>query len=153
MARKKTGKKRPPPKTEHLKKWHFKKGQSGNPAGRYKLPPELKSNVQEVKVKIASTFCDCMLSQQAIRDIEENDDASPAAKYVAKQVRLCVEEGSYARFEALISRVVGKPKEEVDMNVQGKMGMLEMIVQRSREKMNAEVQEAEFKEVESDKEV
>ena len=94
-----------------------------------------------------------MLSQQAIRDIEENDDASPAAKYVAKQVRLCVEEGSYARFEALISRVVGKPKEEVDMNVQGKMGMLEMIVQRSREKMNAAVEEAEYKEVKSDKEV
>ena len=94
-----------------------------------------------------------MLSQQAIRDIEENDDATPAAKYVVKQVRLCVEEGSYARFEALISRVVGKPKEEVDMNVQGKMGMRERIVQRSREKMNAAVEEAEYKEVKSDKEV
>ena len=83
------------PITENLKP--FKKGQTGNPNGRPKLP-DIKAILEEV------------LS-------EKNDSGMTAAEALMKKLRQMGAAGTLKAMEMLLDRAYGKPKQTIDTNI------------------------------------
>lgn len=75
----------------------FKKGQSGNPKGRPKLP-DIKAILEEV------------LS-------EKNDSGMTAAEALMKKLRSMGAAGNLKAIEMLLDRAYGKPKQTIDTNI------------------------------------
>lgn len=93
----------------------FKKGQSGNPNGRpkkyitllresgYKLS-EINDTIQ---VMLAMDFSE-------LKKVWDNPNATILEKTIASAMRRGLEKGSLYSIETLLSRVYGKPKEQVE---------------------------------------
>ena len=106
----------PNPDTSNLKP--FQKGQSGNPNGR---PRKYVSTLRESGYKL-SDINDCIQVMMAmtvdeLKEAFENKNATVLEKTIAAAIKKSIEKGSLYSIETLLSRVYGKPKEQVDMNV------------------------------------
>jgi hypothetical protein len=96
----------------------FKPGQSGNPNGR---PRKYVSTLRESGYKV-SEINDCIQVMMAmtvdeLKEAFENKNATVLEKTIAAAIKKSIEKGSLYSIETLLSRVYGKPKEQVDMNV------------------------------------
>jgi len=93
-----------------LRPSHWKKGQSGNPSGRPKLPPELKAippfTANELS-RIISKYG--RLTVERLYEIIDNKLATAMDVAVCKIFARSIEEGDYGRLSFLLDRCIGKP--------------------------------------------
>lgn len=106
------------PKPENIEPHKFPKGVSGNPNGR---PRKYVSTLRESGYKL-SEINDCIQVMMAmtvdeLKEAFENKNATVLEKTIAAAIKKSIEKGSLYSIETLLSRVYGKPKEQVDMNV------------------------------------
>jgi hypothetical protein len=105
---------------EHINQ--FKQGQSGNPNGR---PRKYVSTLKAQGYKLAE-INDCIqvmmaMTIEELKDAFENPNATVLEKTIAAAIKRSIEKGSLYSIETLLSRVYGKPKESVDMDLQGEV--------------------------------
>ena len=110
------------PKPENIEPHKFHKGVSGNPNGR---PRKYVSTLREQGYKLAE-INDCIQVMMAmtvdeLREAFENKQATVLEKTIAAAIKKSIEKGSLYSIETLLTRVYGKPKETVDMDVQGEV--------------------------------
>lgn len=110
------------PKPENIEPYKFKKGQSGNPNGR---PRKYVSTLREQGYKLAE-INDCIQVMMAmtvdeLREAFENKNATVLEKTIAAAIKKSIEKGSLYSIETLLSRVYGKPKESMDMEMSGEV--------------------------------
>jgi hypothetical protein len=103
-------------------KTKFTKGQSGNPNGR---PRKYVSTLREQGYKL-SEINDCIqvmmaMTIEELKEAFENPNATVLEKTIAAAIKRSIEKGSLYSIETLLSRVYGKPKESVDMDIQGEV--------------------------------
>ena len=108
-----------PTPPDHTK---FKPGESGNPNGR---PRKYVSTLREQGYKL-SEINDCIqvmmaMTIEELKDAFENPTATVLEKTIAAAIKRSIEKGSLYSIETLLSRVYGKPKESVDMDIQGEV--------------------------------
>lgn len=100
-----------------LKKW--KKGQSGNPEGRKKLPDDL----QEAKNKYPKHVIQAMLAQcldKKVVELEEilKDKNNKVIDHLVGRIALFgILKGDPQRFEFILSRMIGKVTEEQEIKI------------------------------------
>jgi len=58
---------------------------------------------------------------EELKDVYNNPQATVLEKTVASAIRKSIEKGSLYSIETLLTRVYGKPKEQVDLNASGGM--------------------------------
>lgn len=81
----------------------FKKGQSGNPKGRPPKLPELDKLLDKV--------------------LGEEKDGVTAAEAILAALRAKAARGDVRAAEVMLNRAYGKPKENVNLNVTGEVGI------------------------------
>ncbi|CAB4137058.1 hypothetical protein UFOVP316_12 [uncultured Caudovirales phage] len=100
----------------------WEKGVSGNPNGR---PRKYVSLLKESGYKL-SEINDTIQSMMAmdldeLKQVWDNPKATILEKTIANAMKKSLEKGSLYSLETLLTRVYGKPKEQVDMNVDNKV--------------------------------
>ena len=96
------------------------KGEIRNPNGRpRKFVSELKS--QGYKLSEVNDAIQVLMSMtiDELKDVYENKQATVLEKTVASAIKKSIEKGSLYSIETLLTRVYGKPKEQVDLNSSG----------------------------------
>jgi hypothetical protein len=98
------------------------KGETMNPNGR---PRKYVSTLRDQGYKLAE-INDCIQVMMAmtvdeLREAFENKQATVLEKTIAAAIKKSIEKGSLYSIETLLTRVYGKPKETVDMDVQGEV--------------------------------
>lgn len=110
------------PNPQNIEPYKMKKGETLNPNGR---PRKYVSLLKEQGYKLAE-INDTIQSMMAM-DLEElkqvwdNPKATILEKTIANAMKKSLEKGSLYSLETLLTRVYGKPKEQVDMNVDNKV--------------------------------
>ena len=93
---------------------HFQKGISGNPNGR---PKKYVTLLKEQGYKLAeiNDTIQAMLSMtlEELKEVWVNPDSTILEKTIANAMRKSLERGSLYSIETLLTRVYGKPKEQV----------------------------------------
>lgn len=103
--------------TKHLKKHQFKPGQSGNPSGFPKMDP--RSRVIKELTLAAYRNCVDLVCTGNIAALEamKNDATIPAIQMaVAAALATAMRTGDYDTIEKIVSRVIGKIPEEININ-------------------------------------
>lgn len=100
----------------------FKKGEVANPNGR---PRKYVSLLKDSGYKL-SEINDTIQSMMAmdldeLKQVWDNPKATILEKTIANAMKRSLEKGSLYSLETLLTRVYGKPKEQVDMNVDNKV--------------------------------
>lgn len=98
----------------------IQKGEVRNPYGR---PRKFVSQLKEQGYK-ASEVNDAIqvlmsMTLEELKDVYNNPQATVLEKTVAAAIRKSIEKGSLYSIETLLTRVYGKPKEQVDLNASG----------------------------------
>lgn len=98
----------------------IQKGEVRNPYGR---PRKFVSALKEQGYK-ASEVNDAIqvlmsMTLEELKDVYNNPEATVLEKTVASAIRKSIEKGSLYSIETLLTRVYGKPKEQVDVNASG----------------------------------
>jgi len=95
----------------------FVKGQSGNPSGRpKKYATILKDNgykLSEINDTIQAMMA---MDLDELKEIYDDQSATILEKTLANAMRTSLKKGSLYSIETLLSRVYGKPKEQIDTN-------------------------------------
>lgn len=104
---------------------NWEKGESGNPNGR---PRKYVSLLKEQGYKLAE-INDTIQSMMAmdldeLKQVWDNPKATILEKTIANAMRKSLEKGSLYSLETLLTRVYGKPKEQVDMQVDNKVEVI-----------------------------
>jgi hypothetical protein len=104
------------PKTEQIEKYKWQKGVSGNPNGRPKkyitLLKEEGYKLHEINDTIQVMLT---MSLEELKEVWENPKATILEKTIANAMRKSLEKGSLYSLETLLTRVYGKPKEQIDV--------------------------------------
>jgi len=100
----------------------WEKGESGNPNGR---PRKYVSLLKEQGYKL-SEINDTIQTMMAmdleeLKGVFENPKATILEKTVANAMKKSLEKGSLYSIETLLTRVYGKPKEQMDINTDNKI--------------------------------
>ena len=100
----------------------FEKGVSGNPKGR---PRKYVSLLKESGYKL-SEINDTIQSMMAmdldeLKTVWDNPRATVLEKTIANAMKKSLEKGSLYSLETLLTRVYGKPKEQMDINTDNKI--------------------------------
>jgi len=100
----------------------WKKGESGNPNGR---PRKYVSLLKEQGYKLSEindTIQNMMaMDLEELKGVFENSKATILEKTVANAMKKSLEKGSLYSIETLLTRVYGKPKEQMDINTDNKI--------------------------------
>lgn len=93
----------------------FKPGESGNPNGR---PRKFVSLLKEQGYKLSEINDTLMallsMDINELKEVFENPKATVLEKAVAGAIRKSIEKGSLYNIETIITRAMGKPKEQQD---------------------------------------
>lgn len=107
-------------KEDNLKK--FKKGQSGNPNGR---PKKFTTMLKEHGYKLSeiNDTIQVMLQMniEELKEVYYNPYATILERTIANSLRKSLEKGSLYSMETLLTRVYGKPKEQIDLQSDNKI--------------------------------
>lgn len=114
-----------------LNRWE--KGESGNPNGR---PRKFVSILKDYGYKLSEindTIQNMMaMNLNELKQVYENHDSTILEKTVANAMKRSLEKGSLYSIETLLTRVYGKPKEQIDTNNKTDLtGKIEVIVKNS----------------------
>jgi hypothetical protein len=100
----------------------WEKGESGNPNGR---PRKYVSLLKEQGYKLSEindTIQNMMaMDLEELKGVFENPKATILEKTVANAMKRSLEKGSLYSIETLLTRVYGKPKEQMDINTDNKI--------------------------------
>lgn len=100
----------------------FKKGEVANPNGR---PRKYVSQLREQGYKLSEVndTIQVLISMtiDELKEVYTNPKATILEKTIASAIRKSIEKGSLYSIETLLTRVYGKPKEQVDLNASGGM--------------------------------
>jgi len=100
----------------------FEKGQSGNPNGRPKKFTTLLREHGYRSSEINDTIQVMMsMTMEELQAVHENKDATILEKTVANALHKSWKKGSLYSIETLLTRVYGKPKEQMDINTDNKV--------------------------------
>ena len=98
---------------EHINQ--FKPGESGNPNGR---PRKYVSLLKEQGYKLSEINDSLMallsMDLNELKEVFENPKATVLEKAVAGAIRKSIEKGSLYNIETIITRAMGKPKEQTE---------------------------------------
>lgn len=98
---------------EHINQ--FKPGESGNPNGR---PRKIVSLLKDQGYKLSEINDTLMallsMDMNELKEVFENPKATVLEKAVAGAIRKSIEKGSLYNIETIITRAMGKPKEQQD---------------------------------------
>jgi hypothetical protein len=101
---------------------NWEKGESGNPNGR---PRKYVSLLKEQGYKLSeiNDSIQAMMSMtiEELKAVWDNPQATVLEKTVAHAMRKSLEKGSLYSLETLLTRVYGKPKEQMDINTDNKV--------------------------------
>ncbi len=101
---------------------NWEKGESGNPNGR---PRKYVSLLKEQGYKLSeiNDSIQAMMSMTIaeLKAVWDNPQATVLEKTVAHAMRKSLEKGSLYSLETLLTRVYGKPKEQMDINTDNKV--------------------------------
>lgn len=108
---------------ENLKKW--KKGESGNPAGRpKKIETVIKEHfLEEHNLKLTKTQSQDIIknilgkTRKELVEMAQNEELPFWIALIAKKAQRDFEKGSIHILDVLFDRVYGKPKEEVEQTI------------------------------------
>ena len=93
----------------HLKPYHFKKGDSGNPKGRPPLPPELKAISPYTATELSRRISKYgRLTKAALYEVIDDPLTPVMDLSICKMFEKCLEEGDYTRLSFLLDRCIGK---------------------------------------------
>lgn len=94
----------------------FKPGESGNPNGR---PRKYVSKLKDQGYKLSEINDTLMtllsMDLNELREVFENPQATVLEKAVAGAIRKSIEKGSLYNIETIITRALGKPKEQTEI--------------------------------------
>jgi hypothetical protein len=100
----------------------WEKGESGNPNGR---PRKYVSLLKEQGYKLSEindTIQNMMaMDLEELKGVFENPKATILEKTVANAMKRSLEKGSLYSIETLLTRVYGKPREQMDINTDNKI--------------------------------
>jgi hypothetical protein len=122
---------------ENVKPHEFKKGQSGNPRGRPVEPPELKLMKRLTRQELVEVGELVIMGDIATLKRLRTDDRCTVLKGMFISVCLKIlRDGDMEKFDKLISRFIGKVKDEIDLNHSGEVKgrVLVMLPSNGREK-------------------
>jgi len=110
------------PNPQNIEPYKMKKGETLNPNGR---PRKYVSLLKEQGYKL-SEINDTIQSMMAmdleeLKGVYENPKATILEKTIANAMRKSLEKGSLYSIETLLTRVYGKPKEQMDINTDNKI--------------------------------
>ena len=95
----------------------FKKGQSGNPKGRPKDPPDLKEAKQLCKKSLTKTLNKYLFKTKSELLVDaKNPETTMLEHVVIKVLVLAEKHGDHKRLDWLIERIIGKVKEELEVS-------------------------------------
>jgi hypothetical protein len=103
----------------------LEKGQVLNSHGRGKTPPEVKEVLCLTRAEIAKTISELWgLPVEELRRISLITQGAPAGKVLmARVLFLAAQKGDQSRMDSILNRAIGKPKEEVVVDVEGQIGI------------------------------
>ena len=100
----------------------WEKGESGNPNGR---PRKYVSLLKEQGYKLSeindSIQAMMAMDLEELKGVFENPKATILEKTVANAMKKSLEKGSLYSIETLLTRVYGKPREQMDINTDNKI--------------------------------
>lgn len=100
----------------------IQKGETRNPNGR---PRKYVSLLREQGYKLSEVndTIQVLISMtiDELKEVYTNPKATILEKTIASAIRKSIEKGSLYSIETLLTRVYGKPKEQVDLNASGTM--------------------------------
>ena len=103
----------------------FEAGESGNPNGR---PRKYVSLLKEQGYKLSeindSIQALMSMDEEELRTVSTNDKATVLEKTVAKAILKSMSNGSLYSLDTLLTRVYGKPKEQVDIKSDNKIEVI-----------------------------
>ncbi len=100
----------------------FKPGQSGNPNGRPRKYVRLLKE-QGYKLSEINDTIQAMMSMdlEELKTVWDNPKATILEKTIAAAMRKSLEKGSLYSLETLLTRVYGKPKEQMDIQTDNRI--------------------------------
>lgn len=100
----------------------YVKGQSGNPAGRPKKYVSLLRDAGYKLSEINDTIQVMMaMNLDELKSVFDNPKATILEKTIANAMRKSLSKGSLYSLETLLTRVYGKPKEQMDITSDNKI--------------------------------
>jgi hypothetical protein len=110
------------PNPQNIEPYKMKKGETLNPNGR---PRKYVSLLKEHGYKLSEindTIQNMMaMDLEELKAVFENPKATILEKTVANAMKRSLEKGSLYSIETLLTRVYGKPKEQMDINTDNKI--------------------------------
>lgn len=101
---------------------NWEKGESGNHNGRPRKYVSLLKDSGYKLAEINDTIQSMMaMDLEELKQVWDNPKATILEKTIANAMKKSLEKGSLYSLETLLTRVYGKPKEQVDMNVDNKV--------------------------------
>jgi hypothetical protein len=103
----------------------FEAGQSGNPNGR---PRKYVSLLKEQGYKLSeindSIQALMSMDEEELKSVSTNDKATVLEKTIAKAILKSMSNGSLYSLDTLLTRVYGKPKEQMDIKSDNKIEVI-----------------------------
>lgn len=100
---------------ENILPFSWKKGQSGNPAGRPRKFVCLLKDMGYTKQDINTTIQNMMaMSISELAEVFKDDNATVLEKTIANAIKRGIEKGTLYSMETLLTRVYGQPKQEIE---------------------------------------
>lgn len=105
----------------------FKKGQSGNPKGRPRIPEDLKmiraltrSQLKEIGDAIV---CE---NRDKLREILSDPASSVLQVWISSVAMKSIQKGDFHSLDALLNRLIGKVKDEMDLNIKPAVKIIDL---------------------------
>lgn len=115
------------------KKHLFKPGQSGNPQGRPKMPADIRMLIREKSNEYSRKFLYWFdQTPEKVRDCKECPWNPTAMDRMICSAIVQSMNGNYKAFEAILNRILGKPKEHIEHS--GGLTLEQLVAGSFREK-------------------